>query len=234
MLRSITFCFSVCALGAVLLAPRVAAQTDSLEIEYPPAFQGQLDNVFPEFPDPAPDAPTARLRLVFDLVSGAQELAVEAKQPFDVYIVAHDVQIAVLAWEASLIIDPRLHVLEREIVSALEIGQRNEVIATLKPRDCLSGTPIILGRLKLMFLEEGLTDLTLGLGPIARPSIPTVPTDIEGPMPVYQTCRPGGDLRPFDFCRTCVVVNPRNVRPELDQTRPQPLRDLLEPIRGRG
>jgi hypothetical protein len=227
-----TFALSLaaCALASTFA---IAAEPDSSEVEYPPAFQGQPENEYREYPDPEPGAPEARLRVVFDLVSGSQELAVEPGQPFDVYVVAHDVQIALRAWEATLVIDPRLSVLERKIPAEINVGQGNEVIAALKPRDCLSGTPIVLASLKLVILDEGLTDLVIGLGPIASPSIPSVPTEIEGPMPVYLTCRPGADLRPFDFCKICAVVNPRNVRPERDVPRPEPLRDLLEPIRGR-
>lgn len=198
------------------------------------AFQGQDDNVFPEFPDPAPDAPTARLRMVFDLVSGAQELSVEPLQPFEVLVVAYDAQIPIRAWEATLVIDPRLRVLERDIPANVNVGQGDEVSAAVKPRDCFTDNPAVLARLKLMVMEEGLTDLVLGLGPVARPSIPTVPTDLEGPTPVYLTCIPELDMRPFDYCKTCAVVNPVSVRPEVDAKPDDPLRGILAPVRGRG
>ena len=200
----------------------------------PRAFQGQDDSVYPVFPAPAPDAPTARLRMVFDLVSGAQELSVEPLQPFDVYVVAHDVQIAVRGWEATLVIDPRLQVIERDVPAEFDMGQGNEVSAALKPRDCLSGNPVVLARLRLMLLEDGHTDLVLGLAPVARPSEPTVASDLEGPTPMYLTCVPETDLRPFDYCRSCAVVNPVGVRPERDESPKDRLREVLAPVRGRG
>lgn len=200
----------------------------------PRAFQGQDDTVYPEFPAPVADAPPARLRMVFDLVSGVQELSVQPLEPFEVFVVAHDVQIAVRGWEATLVIDPRIRVLERDIPAEVNMGKGNEVFAALKPSDCLSGNPVVLARLQLMVMEEGLDDLVLGLGPYSRPSTPTAPTDLEGPMPVYLTCIPEVDIRPFDFCRTCAVVNPVSVRPERDETAQDPVRELLKPQRARG
>lgn len=225
--------FTLSTLVTLLCFPATTHAQDDTE-PVPRAFQGQDDNVYPEFPAPAADAPPARLRMVFDLVSGVQELSVQPLQPFEVYVVAHDVQIAVRGWEATLVIDPRIRVLERDIPAELDLGKGNEVFCVLKPRDCLSGNPIVLARLKLMVMEEGLTDLVLGLGPYSRPSAPTVPSEIEGPMPVYLTCIPEVDIRPFDFCRTCAVVNPVSVRPERDATPKDPVHELLKPRRARG
>ncbi len=228
------FClFTLSAVVGLLCSPAPSHAQDEPE-SVPRAFQGQDDSVYPEFPAPAADAPTARLRMVFDLVSGAQELSVQPLQPFEVYVVAHDVQIAVRGWEAALVIDPRIRVLERDIPAEVNMGKGNEVFAALKPSDCLSGNPVVLARLQLMAMEEGLTDLVLGLAPYSRPSTPTVPTDMEGPMPVYLTCIPEVDIRPFDFCHTCAVVNPVSVRPERDEKAQDPVRELLKPQRSRG
>ena len=225
------------SLCSVLLLPTlagsVAAASQQQATEDPPrAFQGRDDDVYPEFPDAPPDAPRARLEIVFDEISGSRELAVEPMQPFEAFVVAHDVQIALRGWEATLEIDPRLRLLEKEVLADLDIGQGNEVSAALKPRNCLSGTPITLARLKLMVTEPGQSDLVLGLGPIARPSVPEG-VDGEGPTPVYLVCRPGADLRPFDYCEICAVVNPREVRPEVPEDEADPLGDLLRPARGR-
>lgn len=191
--------------------------------EYPEALEVRDDTVYPEFPDAPADAPEARLRVVFDLVSMSTEIHAEARTPFDFYVVAHDVQVALRAWEAHVVVDPRLLVIEREF-DGLNVGRDNEIITALKPRNCKVGTPITLARFRAMVPEEGLTDLVIGLGPIGRSSF-------DPPTPGYLICRPGSDLRTFAACDTCAVVNPASVRPETDEE--SPLSDILQPIRGR-
>ena len=198
----------------------------------PRAFQGQDDTVYPEFADAPADAPTARLRIVFDLVSRSQEIAAEPNVPFDAYVLAHDVQIALRGWEAKLLIDERLTVLSKQLLADVNVGQGDEVFAALKPRNCESGETIVLAELKLM-LTEPATDLTLGLAPTDRPSQPTVASDVEGPTPVYLVCRPETDVRPFDYCSTCAVVNPRRLAPERDATTKPAATDLFKLDRGR-
>lgn len=211
----------------------VAASVSGVRAEDPPrAFQGLDDSVFPEYPDAPPDAPTARLRIVFDPVSRSQEIAAEPKVPFEAYVVAYDVQIALRGWEAKLLLDERLTVLETDILADVNVGQGREVYAALKPQNCETGEEIVVARMRLM-LTEPATDVTLGLAPTGRPSEPTVASDVEGPTPVYLVCRPEPDVRPFDSCEVCAVVNPRQVRPEPDVESKPSAADLFGIERGR-
>lgn len=188
--------------------------------------------VYPEFPDAPADAPMARLRLVFDLVSGDQVLRAEPNHPFEVYVVAHDVQVALRAWEARLVLDPRLLLLNKDIDAELDLGKGPEVRAALKPRDCKSGTPLVLGHFTLMYTEVGAEDMVLGLAPADPASRPTGAAEGDPPTPVYLVCRPGKDLRPFDACEVCAVVNPATVEPERDAPA-SPLDAVLRPVKGR-
>ena len=216
----------------VAFALIVVAAAARAEDPPPRAFQGQDNTIFPEYPDAPPDAPTARLRMVVDVVSRDQEIAVEPNEPFDVYIVAYDVQIALRGWEARLVIDDRLTVLETEILADVNVGQGKEIYAAVKPQNCEAGDEIVVGRMKLM-LAEPATDVVLGLAPTNRPSEPTVETDVEGPTPVYLVCRPEADVRPFEYCEVCVVVNPRQIEPEPNVDAKPSATDLFGIDRGR-
>lgn len=209
------------SIGLAVALSAIVGSATSVRAEDPPrAFQGIDNTVFPEYPDAPPDAPTARLRIVFDPVSRSQEIAVEPNVPFEAYIVAYDVQIALRGWEAKLLIDERLTVLETEILADVNVGQGPEVYAALKPQNCESGEEIVVGRMRLM-LTEPATDLTLGLAPTSKPSATTAPSEFDGPTPVYLVCRPEADVRPFASCEICAVVNPRQVEPEPDvETKP--------------
>jgi len=210
----------------VLLAPVARAE------DPPRAFQGQDDTIYPEFPDADPDAPIARLRIVFDQVSQTQEIAAEPNVPFEAYVLAHDVQIALAGWETKLLIDERLTVLNRELVAEINVGKGNEVYAAVKPKDCKSGKTILLAKLTLM-LTEPATDVTLGLAPASKPTATTAKSPFDGPTPVYLVCRKEPDVRPFDYCTTCAVVNPRSVEPERDADAKPSATDLFKLDRGR-
>lgn len=214
----------VLAVVALLVASGTALAEDP-----PRAASGSGSVVFPEFPDPPADAPEARLRIVFDLVSMDQEIAVEPNQPFDAYVVALDVQIALRGWEARIVVDERLTVLEKELLADVNVGTWPEVYAAVVPANCWPEAKIQVARLRLM-LTEAATDVTLGLAPASRPSAPTVPTELRQPSPVYLVCRDDNGLRPFDYCDTCAVVNPVRVRPETDVEKTD---DLFGPARGR-
>jgi hypothetical protein len=205
------------------LSAQEAESADSLQQEYPEALEVDDNTVFPEYPDASPDAPTARLRIVFDPISGEKAKHIRPLEPFEFFIVAHDVQVALRGWEAKLILDPRLLLLEREF-DGLNVGQGTEIVTALTPKECKSGTPVTLARFKAMLREDGLNDLVLGLAPVTKSSF-------DPPSPGYLVCRPGSDLRAFDACDTCAVVNPLKVKPESDST--SPLDAILEPIRGR-
>lgn len=214
------------AVIASLCAPVARAQ------EVPRATEVQDDSVYPEFADSAEDAPTARLRLVLDLVSGATAMPVAANVPFEVHVVAHDVQVALRGWEARLVHDPRLVFLDKKLDADIDIGKGTEVRAAYKPRNCKTGTPIVLGTFRFMLTEEGAQDLVLGLAPADPASVPSVETEVDLPAPIYLVCRPGADLRPFDACETCVVINPAQIAPESDAP-PSPLDSILAPVKGR-
>lgn len=203
--------------------PAEDATQSAEEQEYPEALEVEDRSVYPEFPDPPEDLPEARLRIVFDLVSHAQEIHAEPGTPFEFHVVAHDVYVAVQAWEARVVVDPRLVVLERE-VDGLNLGQGDEIITALELKNCKAGEVIPLARYEAMVPEEGMDDLVLGLAPVSK-------STFDPPTPGYLVCRPGSELRTFDACDTCAVVNPVAVEPERDGS--SPLDEVLEPIRGR-
>ena len=64
-------------------------------------------------------------------MSYSTEMYVEPQQPFDFYVVAHDVQVALMAWEARIVVDPRLLVIERDF-EGLNVGREDEIITALK------------------------------------------------------------------------------------------------------
>ena len=214
---------SAVALSSLILASGVPAQESKDE---GPQLDIKDPTVYPEFPDAPEDAPTARLRVVFDQVSRSTALSVEPHVPFDFWILAHDVQIALRAWEGRLVTDPRLIILERD-VEGLNLGRGDEMRSAFKPVECKSGPSIVLARFRAMVTEPGLTDLVIGLGPVQTRA------SLDPPVACYLICRPGKDLRPFDTCETCAVVNPVAVQPEVDAQDESPLRDILAPVRGR-
>jgi len=216
--------WSLLAVGLAWPTVSLEASPNEAGIEDPPrALDVDDDTVYPEFPDAPPDAPEARLRVYFDLASREQMLSVPVNQPFEFYVVAHDVQIALRGWEARVIVDSRIKVLERE-VEGLNVGKGDEFLVGLKPKNCKSGETFVLARYRCLLTEEGLQDLVIGLSPTGRSSF-------DPPRTGYLVCRPGADLRAFDHCDTCAVVNPVNVRPPSDED--DPLQELLKPLRGR-
>ncbi len=216
----------------LLLALPATAQETGADEDPPRAFQGQESTRFPDYPDAPPGAPDARLRIVFDLVSRDQEIAAEPNEPFDVYVIAHDVQVALRGWEARLQIDERLTVVESQLLAEVNVGQWPDVYAAVKPADCQAGATIVLAQMKMM-LTESATDVVLGLAPASRPSAPTVETELEPPTPVYLVCRPGKDIRPFDYCETCAVVNPLEIEAERDDDAASDASSLFDPVSGR-
>jgi len=218
------------ALAFVLLTTPVSAAVAQTEQsaaaedqEYPEALDVEDNTVYPEFPDAPADAPTARLRIVFDTISEEKAKSIEPRVPFEFYIVAYDVQIALRGWEAKLVLDPRLLLLEHEF-DGLNVGQGTEIITALTPKECKAGSPLTLARFKAMLPKEGLEDVILSLAPVGKSSF-------DPPSPGYLVCRPGSDLRVFDACDTCAVINPVHVQPEEDEI--SPLDSVLKPVRGR-
>jgi len=149
-----------------------------------------------------------------------------------VYVIAHDVQVALRGWEARLQIDERLTVVESQLLAEVNVGQWPDVYAAVKPADCQAGATIVLAQMKMM-LTESATDVVLGLAPASRSSAPTVETELEPPTPVYLVCRPGKDIRPFDYCETCAVVNPLEIEAERDDDAASDASSLFDPVSGR-
>lgn len=189
------------------LAPSVARGQDE------PAFEGQ-QVIWPEFEDPAPGAPEARIGFAFDLVSRSREAAISVGEPLEVLLVAWDIQVALHAWEARLLFDERLTVVSTEYISDLHMEKDGDIRAMLKPERCNPSPEIVLARFEVLLLEEGATDLVLGIGPASIPSQVTDPTDAPVPCPVYQICRPGQGVRPFLFSEVSAVLNPAEVHPD--------------------
>ena len=136
-----------------------------------------------------------------------------AGEPVEVLLVAWDVQVALLAWEAGISFDERLHVIETEYLADLHLDQEGNVRAIFKPENCKASPEIVLARFKLLISEEA-NDLVLGLGPAIPTTGLTVETDAPLPAPVYQVCREEKDMRPFLFSEVSAVLNPVTVHPD--------------------
>jgi hypothetical protein len=202
----------------------IAAAGDPPEKTYPRASDIEDPAAYPEFDDAPEGAPTASLSIVFDPISEERAKHVASGETFDFYVVAHDVQVALRAWEARIVVDPRIVVTDRQL-DGLNLGKGNEIITALKPKNCKEGTPITLAHFRAMLRDPDASDAVLGLAPISKSSF-------DPPSPGYLICRPGSDLRVFDACDTCAVVNPVKVTPPAAD-RPEQLDSLLKPIRGR-
>jgi hypothetical protein len=177
-----------------------------------PAQQRQ-EVAWPEFEDAPPDAPTARMGFVFDPVSRDREAAIIVGEPVEVLLVAWDIQVALMAWEAHFEFDPRLTVVSTEYFADLHMEGDGDVRATLKRENCKSATEIILARFTVILLEDG-SDLVLRIGPAKIATVVTAETDAPTPAPVYQTCRNEKDVRPFLFAPINAVLNPASVHPD--------------------
>ena len=211
-----------CLLTAILLAgagsPRAQVIEKGEYMDMRPAVE------WPDYPDPPEDAPDPSVAVYFDLASRSTELHAEPREVFDIYVVAHDVPIALRAWELMVDIDPRISIVSTES-KGHNFGQDNNWHVGLKPPGCLSGETIVLIHHKAVILEEGLEDLIIQLGPVFKSSF-------DPRAPGFLICRPEIDMRPFaSWCDTCAVVNPLEIRvtTEEDQTPPS----VLEPARER-
>ncbi len=181
---------------------------------------------FPDFPDPDPTAPPARLRVYFDQMQSAATRFVEPLEPFEFYLVAEWSQVGVRGWEANVAIDPRISILEKEFIG-INVGTGADWYVGIKPEECMAGPVIQLVRYKAMLTEPNLTDLVISVGPTTKKS------SFKPPAPGYLVCRPRPDnvLLEYHGCQPCAVVNPVETWPV--DARPNPLSDVLKPIRGR-
>jgi len=206
----------------LLLAQPASAQSDG-------AFEGH-ELVWPEFEDAPPDAPTARVGFVFDLVSRSREAAITPGKPVEVLLVAWDVQVALQAWEVKVDIDDRLTIIEEEHVADLHFVKEGVVRGMLKAEHCNPSPEIVLARYKVLLMEDA-NDLVFGIGPADRPTEVTFPSDAPQPCPIYQICREDGDMRAFLFSEISAVLNPVSVHP--DPVEGEKPRFKPEPVRGR-
>jgi len=210
------------SVGLVLALTVGSGPARAQEAEDPPrAFDFDDSHEYPEFPEPPADLPRERMEIVFDLVSRSRTLAVEPHVPFEFLVVAHHSRVAVRGWEASVQIDPRITVVGREVQGLDVMPAPDDYMIGIKPADCLYGDTIVLVKYTAMVVEPGLTDLTLGLAPISRSSF-------EPPSPGYLVCTPDHDLRDYEWCELCAVVNPVQKRPEGEE-RPS----FLDPVKGK-
>lgn len=200
----------ILAVLLVLLTAPVGTRAQSTDA--PTA--GRKEVVWPELPDSPPDAPMARIGFAFDPVSDTNEAAAALKTPVDVYVMAWDVQVGLYCWEAHLTFDPRLTILETEYMADLHLDKDGDVRAMIQPEDCAGSGRTVLARFKVVLLEEEATDLVFGIGPCAQPSRINGATDDTEPTPVYLVCRPGKDVRPFQYSAVSAVLNPVSVHPE--------------------
>ncbi|RKZ06245.1 hypothetical protein DRQ32_11415, partial [bacterium] len=171
----------------VLAAPVASAQDDG-------SFEGQQPTRWPEFEDAPEGAPDARIAFVFDPVSQRREAAIEVGVPVEVFLVAWDVQVALMAWEARLEFDERLILVAEEYHADLHFKHEGDTRATLKAENCVAAPQIILARFELLLMgpdAESAQDLVLGIAPASVPSKVTAATPQSAPVPVYQVCRPG-------------------------------------------
>lgn len=217
MIARIPIALLLVALGSV---PGLAQEA---EPDPPRAYDFDTSHEYPEFPPQPADLPRERMEIVFDLVGRSRTLAVEPRIPFEFYVLAHHSRVAVRGWEASVEVDPRITVLEREVAGLDVMPAPDDYMIGIKPADCLFGDTIVLVKYTAILMEDGLTDLTLGLAPISRSSF-------EPPSPGYLVCTPDHDLRDYDSCGLCAVVNPVRLKPEgLEEERPS----FLAPVKGK-
>ena len=178
---------------------------------------------WPEFPDPAEDAPVARIAVYFDPVGRSRMLSPEPNEPFEFYLVAHDPHVAVLAWEVSLQIDEGVTIIEEDLLGGMNLGGDGLYRVGLLPENCHAGAQVELARFRAIVTDPSATDVVIRLGPVQGPSLS------DPPRPAYATCRENAELRPFLWDEIAAVVNPVDVRIESEDRSD----DLFAPQRGR-
>lgn len=186
-------------------------------------LQGQkVPNVeYPEYPEPDPNAPIGRLGLYFDEAGLQRNLEVEPFQPFDIFLVVHQSPFPVRGWEAKLLVDERVKIIESH-VEGINVGNAPSYVVAVAPDQCYEGETVVLARFKGMLIEPDLHDLVLGV-------TAAEPSGFEPPAPGFLTCRMPAEMERYLGCEDCAVINPVERRlPEAKK-----LEGLLEPVKGR-
>ena len=209
--------------GAVgLVAPRTPhAQAPAASDEPPEVLDIDDPTIYPEVAGPAEDRPPAEMFFCFDLVQRQREIAVEPNTPFDIYLLATNSRWGVRGWEAKLVIDPRIKILEADY-EGVNVGQENNWFVGILPRKCKLGDTAQLARFSAMVIDPDARDLVLGIAPTDRSSY-------DPPAPGYLVCKPTSQLLTYAASDTSAVVNPVAIDLQGEDTP----RGLFEPARGK-
>lgn len=177
-------------------------------------------------PAPAPAQPPAdegpSLHVYFDRTQRTREQAAEVGQPVAFTVVARGAHEGVRGFEFSLELDPRLRLVDREH-AGINVAQGDGFLVGIPPEECLRGPELELLRGQLVLVEEGATDLVIGLSAYGQSSF-------DPPSPGYLFCAED-ELRAFSWPDTAAVLNPATVR--LPAGAPDAVRGLLEMPKGR-
>lgn len=152
-----------------------------------------------------PPAPPPSLDIVFDTVSDERAISAELNVPFEFSVVARHADGGIAGWEAHVIVDKRLAVLERK-VEGLNMAPGEDNWQVGLGETCHEGDEIVLARYKAIMWVKDATDMVLGLTAIPRSSF-------NPASPGYLTCVRQGDIRPLSTSDTLAVVNPLKVKP---------------------
>jgi hypothetical protein len=163
--------------------------------------------------EPAPaQGPPPTLDIVFDTVSDERAISAELNVPFEFSVVARHAQGGIAGWEAHVIVDKRLAVLERKVPGLnMAPGEDNWQVGL--GENCQEGDEVVLARYKAIMWVEGATDMVLGLSAIPRSSF-------NPASPGYLTCLRQGDIRTMSAADTLAVVNPLRVKPMASGEKP--------------
>lgn len=172
--------------------------------------------------DPAAGTDGPSLHLYFDRTQRTREEAATVGQPVAFSVVARGVAEGVRGFEFLLQLDPRLRLVEREHLG-INVAQADGFLVGIPPEECLRGPELELLSGQVVLVEEGATDLVLGLSPLERSSF-------DPPAPGYLFCDED-ELRAFSWPDTAAVLNPATVRLPADA--PAAVRQLLEMPKGR-
>jgi hypothetical protein len=164
--------------------------------------------------------PAASMAIIFDLVSKDRSLSVEPNTPFEFYVVARNAEGGLTGWEARVLLDKRIAVLERK-ADGLNVASEDSWRVGLG-EDCKHGDEIILAKYKAIVWVKDATDVTIGLGAIDHGSW-------DPPSTGYLTCMRAGDIRPMAAPQIAAVINPEKIH--LDSGMPKGPPSLFTPAR---
>jgi hypothetical protein len=188
MIRFLAICVLVAA-GAVMSS----AQETGAPVPSPPSEEELA----------AIEGP-GRLALWFDPLQKTVSRSAEAGEAVPVRLVAVGAEGGIHAWEARLLLDPRLELMGTELVEGIDLGAGDEVFRVGLGRNCRIGQEVILATITVRVPPEA-DDLVLGL-------VGCDPGTFHPPAPGYLTCLSIDDKRTFQTADTLAVINPVSVR----------------------